>query len=542
MYIIKNALRSIGRSKARNILIGIIVLVIAVSACIGLSIRQAAEKARKETLETLSITATISFDRRSAMGNMEKPSDNGEQNPQTAEPPEFDRSQFAQMMGSSSALSLEEYKVYSKAQTVKDFYYTISVSVNGDDNLTPVTSEEETETASGNSNQFGAMGGKGGKMNRVMGAESDFTVTGYSNENAMTSFSNGTASVTDGTVFTEGTENYECLISEELATFNSLSVGDSINITNPNNEQEAYTLKVVGIYNDTTANQNSFSMMGMTSNDPANKIYMSYTALANIVELSAESSTTATDENTGREFETKLSGNIEATYSFASIEDYEQFTEDVYNMGLDESYTVSSNDLTNFENSLTPLTTLSKTAGYFLLVILIIGGIILIVLNIFNVRERKYEIGVLTAMGMKKSKVALQFITEIFAVTLIAVIIGAGIGAVSSVPVTNALLENQISSAQNRVLETEKNFGRGEIPQMPDNQGDGKGGFSGGGFAQMFKPESINNYITEINSATDFTVILQMLGIAILLTLIGGMASVLFIMRYEPLKILANRD
>lgn len=36
--------------------------------------------------------------------------------------------------------------------------------------------------------------------------------------------------------------------------------------------------------------------------------------------------------------------------------------------------------------------------------ILVIGAVILVVLNIFNVRERKYEIGVLTAMGMKKER------------------------------------------------------------------------------------------------------------------------------------------
>lgn len=46
MYIFKNAIRCIGRSKGRNILIGIIALIIAVSACIGLSIRQAAESAK----------------------------------------------------------------------------------------------------------------------------------------------------------------------------------------------------------------------------------------------------------------------------------------------------------------------------------------------------------------------------------------------------------------------------------------------------------------------------------------------------------------
>ncbi len=33
-----------------------------------------------------------------------------------------------------------------------------------------------------------------------------------------------------------------------------------------------------------------------------------------------------------------------------------------------------------------------------------------------------------------------------------------------------------------------------------------------------------------------------MLGIGVLLTLISGMVSILFVMRYEPLKILANRD
>ena len=70
MYIIKNALRCIGRAKGRNILIGMIALVIAVSACLGLSIRQAAESAKVSTLEGMRITATISYDRANAMGQM----------------------------------------------------------------------------------------------------------------------------------------------------------------------------------------------------------------------------------------------------------------------------------------------------------------------------------------------------------------------------------------------------------------------------------------------------------------------------------------
>ena len=544
MFIIRNALKCISRSQGRNILIGVIVLVIAVSACLGLSIRQAAESARTETLSTLSVTATISFDRQSAMsGMMEKPEDGDSEGGKG-----FDRDQFKNMMSNTSALTLEEYETYAAAESVKNFYYSLSVSVNGGEGLDPVSTDGDTDTTTDTDVETSSSRGdmKGGMMGgnmpgRVMGMDSDFSVVGYSGEAAMTSFLDGTASVTDGQIFEEGTEAYECLISEELAAYNELSVEDTILITNPNNEEETYTLTVTGLYTDSTANEGGFSMMGSTVTDPANRIYMSYTALQSIVDASAQVSTTQTDEDTDTEYETGLSGTLSATYVFENVEDYEQFETEVYALGLDESYTVSSTDIESFENSLVPLDTLSTMAGYFLIVILVIGAIILIVLNIFNVRERKYEIGVLTAMGMKKQKVALQFLTEIFAVTLASVILGAGIGAVCSVPVTNALLKNQVSSQQSQSDRVEQSFGRGDMPggdSVPsDIPGDGGGNNPLG---DLFG--GANAYVTEISSAMNVTVVLQMLGIAVLLTLAAGMVSMLFVMRYEPLKILANRD
>jgi putative ABC transport system permease protein len=144
----------------------------------------------------------------------------------------------------------------------------------------------------------------------------------------------------------------------------------------------------------------------------------------------------------------------------------------------------------------------------------------------------------------------LQFLTEIFIVTLIAVIIGAVVGAVSSVPITNALLENQVSSQTSQTQQVEENFGRGGMDSQPDMQNGGgdnntpeKPDDSDSG-SETEKPDGngFTNYITQVNSATNLTVILQMAGICILLTLISGAVSMLFIMRYEPLKILANRD
>ena len=95
----------------------------------------------------------------------------------------------------------------------------------------------------------------------------------------------------------------------------------------------------------------------------------------------------------------------------------------------------------------------------------------------------------------------------------------------------------------------DENFGRpgnfgGGMPGMPggDMPSDVPDNIGGGNnpFENMFG--GAVDYVTEINSAMNLTVVLQMLGVGLLLTLVASMASVSFIMRYDPLKILANRD
>ena len=63
----------------------------------------------------------------------------------------------------------------------------------------------------------------------------------------------------------------------------------------------------------------------------------------------------------------------------------------------------------NHEYSLVPLNNLSKFALTLLIVVLAVGGVVLVAITLLNVRERKYEIGVLTAIGVNKVKVAAQF-------------------------------------------------------------------------------------------------------------------------------------
>lgn len=328
---------------------------------------------------------------------------------------------------------------------------------------------------------------------------------------------------------------------------------DNYRIIRRSIEKPSYKEKL-RIYTSSENNDFSMSMFG-ASQDPANRIYMSANALQAILDESEKNSTTITNDY-GRESESKIDGTLSATYTFADVDAYYSFEKEVRTLGLSDSYTVSSSDLSSYENKLAPLNTLSTMAGWFLLVILIIGGVILVVLNIFNVRERKYEVGVLTAMGMKKWKVAAQFMCEILVVTMIAVVIGAAIGAVSSVPVTNALLEGQIASQNNQQNQIDQNFGRpgnmggvfpggnmggfpSDMPSDIPNIGGGSNPF-GDMIGDMFGGAA--DYITEVDSAMNLTVVFQMIGVGILLTIIAGAASVLFIMRYDPLRILANRD
>lgn len=557
MYIIKNALRSIWRSKGRNILIGVIALAIAVSACVALSIKESASKAREDTLSLMNITAQISLDRQSMMQDaMSESSESGEEK-------SFDRNSMKQMLQSGNELSLDEYETYAAADSVKESYYSLSATLNAGGDIEPIdtmgtytsSSSDESDTQNSNGEGKGFSGDMGGGrgFNGMMGTQGDFTVVGYSSDTAMTDFVSGNLSITDGTVFEENTLNNECIISEELATYNNLSVGSEITLTNPNNTDETFTFTIVGIYSGEQSSADGFMGGFSTATDASNKIMTSYEALKTICDTSSENAEEVTDDNTGLTSSTAVHGNLSYTYVFANIDDYEAFADEASALGLSENYTISSSDITEFENSLVPLENLSQTATYFLIVVFVIGAIILVVINVFNIRERKYEIGVLTAIGMKKYKVAAQFVTELFVVTLAAIIIGTGIGAAASVPVTNALLSAQISSNQQTQQNMTEGFGRETAaggtgmtgaPAKPDSSSgeaapenqDGIGGFMGN------IKNTAANYISEVSYSTDLVVILQLIGVGIVLTLISSLAAVLFIMRYEPLKILTNRD
>jgi putative ABC transport system permease protein len=480
----------------------------------------------------------------------------------------FDRDSFKENFSEMQQLDADDLQTYAAAESVSDFYYTTTVSMDGDDSLeaveTTVTAPDaNTDSASGQAGSNAPdMGGMkedmgGGRAFGGMGTQGDFTLIGYSSYSAMTDFVNGTSSISDGEIFELSSDEPVCVISDELATYNTLSTGDTITLINPNNTEESYTLTISGIYSNSQSTATSGgSMMGFSaSSDPANQILMSSAAVDALVSASEEVATVTTDSTTGQETTTALAKQVSGTYVFDDVDAYEQFEEQARELGLSDSYTITSSDLSSYEQSLVPLENLSKMALWFLLVVLVIGAIILIVINIFNVRERKYEVGVLAAIGMKKGKIALQFLYESLIITVAAILIAGVSGVIASVPVTNLLLENQIASQSTSQTRMENAFGM----SMDEMRGGGRGGdeqmaaptdapdataeaptgdaISGGGLFDIS-----NQYVSEVTSAANLTVVLQLFLIGILLALLASAVSIVFVLRYEPMRILANRD
>lgn len=475
---------------------------------------------------------------------------------------------------SDKELTLSDYETYAKASdAVQSTYYTETTALNGTDSFQPVSDSSSSSSSSSSGADTsdtdqqnmpegmpsgGMGGGAGGGM---MMASGDFSLAGFSSDEAVANASNGSFTMESGEVFTyDDADAGNVIITSTLADFNGLSVGDTIDVESVSDDAETYQLTVVGIYeNDTESNTTMGGPMASTSSDPANAIYTSIATLTKLG-LDADDTITTTDGN-GNET-TGAAAQLSYTYVFADKDSYEAFADEAKAAGLDDSYTVSSADVEAYESSLVPLDNLSQFALALLIIVLVVGAVVLVVITLFNVRERKYEVGVLTAIGVRKAKVAAQFTIELLTVTVIGLIVGTIIGAATSVPVSNQLLAAQVEQQQTQQTNQVAQFGRemqqpggGEAPSgAPDQNATSSdadeeqaapGGQNGKDSAPQNMPggfQQAADYVSSVNATVNLGVVGQLLLIGLALTLVAALVAIIFVMRYEPLQILADRS
>ena len=187
----------------------------------------------------------------------------------------------------------------------------------------------------------------------------------------------------------------ECIISENLASLNNLSVGDTISLRGAFATEKLYTLTITGIYSDTTEEYLNLilAMNGHFADNRRNEIITSFETLMS----------TGWESNAGLDMKTE--------YYLKNPDDIAAFEREVRSMGLPVTYNVSINQAA-FDKVSGPLASMKNATMTFMVVILILGVIVLALISFIAVRERKYEVGVLRAMGMEKGKVAFGIICE----------------------------------------------------------------------------------------------------------------------------------
>lgn len=485
MFILKNAYISITRNKGRNILIGAIILVIACACTVTLAINNTAKDLINSYEGAYNKELSITFNRE----NMRKNFDFSNRD---------SLEEAKNSFNDIEAYTVDDIKSFATSDHIESYYYTYSISLNGN-SIEKVEMENQNEMF----NKDPGMG-RGPNNNSL-----DFTLTGYNSLESMSEFIDGTytmSEIKDDAWDIAFNGNY-VFINEELATYNSLDVGDKINLQDEN--ENIFEFEIIGIFKDNETDSETMSMFSNSSNN----IITNSEALINI---------TSNYEN--------IKGNVHPTFIIDSYDNKDSIQQEFYDKGLNENYVVETNEemATSGLQSVENVRSFAKT---FLIITMIIGGVVLVVLNMINIRERKYEIGVFRTIGISKLKLTFQFVAELMMVSIVALIVGAGIGATMSKSVSNSLLSNEIESSTAQKEDMKNNFlGNRGGERMPDF---GKINMGGGPNIQAYD---------SIDAVVNVEVLVQLLGIGLSLVFVSSLAAMISIQRFSPLTILKERS
>lgn len=535
MYILKNALKNIGRNRGRNILMGAIIFAIILTTVVALIINNTAGNVIENYKDrfTSEVTITVDYQKlmQEAQANMSIEGRRG-------------------MAFSRPEISSELLLAFTSSEYLKESVATGQTSANSDeiiaidqDNSNVIQSAEVAQPGRQNGNFARIMG---------LGDSGNFRLYG----DYWKDFNDGMRNLTDDGISVMPQADNECIISEALAYENNISVGDSLAFTTKlyvpiPSEMDLSTCEdgdVVG-FNNENYTLEQFNDFFRASREVTYELLVSGTYIDLTDEYANEYMTPRASMNRLNEILTTLGTlldkrttdetgiQVEVKYYLKAPELLSKFESEVRAKGLPDAFLVDT-DTASYDNMVKPVLGLKNISLTFMFVVIILGAIILILLSSISIRERKYEIGVLRAMGMKKSKVGLGLLTEMLIITCACLVVGIGVGSVMAQPVSDFLLKTQVEMETAGKYNDFRGFeqGGGMMGSNGGNWGSRMNGMTIRGNNSNIKP------ISEMEISLGFNTILEIIAIALLLATLAALVSISKITKYEPMKILMERN
>jgi len=187
-----------------------------------------------------------------------------------------------------------------------------------------------------------------------------------------------------------------------------------------------------------------------------------------------------------------------------------------------------TSSLTQANNTIAPLNSVKNISLFSLIGAVIAGAIIILLVMVMIVRERRREIGVLKAIGGSNLKIILQFITEAITLTILGAIIGLIIGVIGGTPVTKLLVNNSTSSTT-----TTSQFGGSGAVRTS-----GGGGGGGSFFATRLGGSNIVSGVKDIKAAAGWSILLYGFGAAIVIAVLGSTLAAGLIAKIRPAEVM----
>jgi len=401
----------------------------------------------------------------------------------------------------TSPVKLSDAKKIAKLNNIASYTATVSTSANA-------TGFSAISTSGSSA---GGMKGMGGSTT----SSGDIAISGVTSTSATADFENNTSKITSGrgiTTADEGSNNV--VIESELAKEDSLKVGDSIKLKATPGTKTTYTLKVVGIYK---ASSSTSTQQGPGATDPSNSVYTSYT-FANTVKGSKYKNT-ADSVTFNVSDPAKVSAVKKAGNALINTSKYSLTTDD-------SSYQTVKASMDNVKSF----------ADKIVWLVAIAGTIILALIVILMIRERRYEIGVLLSLGEARWKIVAQFFVEMVMVLVVSIAIAGAGGKFVGNQLGKQLVSQQTTTATTGSTSTQQGPGGGGAPGGSTSGTKPSGNMQAGGAPGSSSTSTQKQAELAINVTVMDLVELGGFGLAIMFLSImlasGG------ILRLQPKKVL----
>lgn len=222
----------------------------------------------------------------------------------------------------------------------------------------------------------------------------------------------------------------------------------------------------------------------------------------------------------------------DAIYNISNPEKADEFIKKATKLIDGSVFQISKSDKT-YQNVKSALNNVSSFATNIVFLVSIAGAIILTLIVILMIRERRFEIGILMSLGESKIKIISQFFFELFIVMVVSV----GLASTAGNFVGNAIGQRILKQETTQKINSNEN----NNTQSSNLNGDARGGLGALGLDKSLS-ESKNDEqkLNKLNIQTSFSEVLLLFAIALLITLIGvGIASSI-ILNMTPKEVLTN--